>query len=140
MQVFVVCGRFPHLVKNHRKIKFLSRGSNAFPKAYDFWVVDIHNHKNNHRFSVLGARTHGIAALPAILEQRVSSRRNPVRTSAFHHPGLPSTKPHAFDSFAPKPAVPGTVGLPKKSNPRQSFGYVQAVSDRASYRRRETTA
>jgi hypothetical protein len=41
---------------------------------------------------------------------------------------------------APKPAVPGTVGLPKKSNLRQSFGYVQAVSDRASYRRRETTA
>jgi len=35
------------------------------------------------------------------------------------------------DDNAPKPAVPGTVGRPKRSNPEQSFGYVQAVSHRA---------
>ncbi len=36
MQLVVVCGRPPHLAKNDCKIKFLARGSNAFPKVYDF--------------------------------------------------------------------------------------------------------
>ncbi|HJU17755.1 MAG TPA: hypothetical protein VJ770_14970 [Stellaceae bacterium] len=45
MQIFVICGRLPHLVKKHCKTKLLTRGVHAFPKAFDLWVVDVHQHK-----------------------------------------------------------------------------------------------